>query len=152
MPTRTGGSCKLPGNPTCRHHTEPDNTDCSICLHSLGHTRNTEELRCGHKFHKRCIQQWLRNSCPLCRAPTTEPHYKITIVIENLENGRVARSRLPPDILASVGGNINRIFGIPLEAGVNMVTEIDLEHDILENLMNTLGQLGIDANNINLPQ
>ena len=42
---------------------------CSICMDNLGHGQNVQALRCGHSFHKRCIQQWLRTSrtCPTCR-------------------------------------------------------------------------------------
>lgn len=41
---------------------------CSICLSSL---KKARLLPCNHKFHPRCIQQWIEidNSCPLCRKP-----------------------------------------------------------------------------------
>ncbi|KAG6474938.1 E3 ubiquitin-protein ligase Os04g0590900-like [Zingiber officinale] len=45
--------------------------DCSVCL---GEFREAERLRllpvCGHAFHLRCIDAWLkaRANCPLCRA------------------------------------------------------------------------------------
>ncbi len=44
--------------------------ECAVCLEPL--TRNKRELRCGHRFHKRCLRDWLRRgglSCPMCRAP-----------------------------------------------------------------------------------
>ena len=44
---------------------------CAICLGDCdGWVR---QLRCGHRFHVACIDQWLskRNSCVLCRAPAT---------------------------------------------------------------------------------
>ena len=41
---------------------------CSICMDNLGHGQN-QALRCGHSFHKRCIQRWIQTSrtCPTCR-------------------------------------------------------------------------------------
>jgi len=45
---------------------------CSICCEEIS-TAESETLSCGHRFHKRCIQQWVNNSdtCPLCRAVIT---------------------------------------------------------------------------------
>ena len=42
-----------------------DNT-CSICLEEVSHHH---ELKCKHKFHSRCIVNWLirTNTCPTCR-------------------------------------------------------------------------------------
>ena len=46
---------------------DPDATRCTVCMESV---ENGRRLRCGHEFHARCLQQWLRRSrtCPLCRA------------------------------------------------------------------------------------
>lgn len=40
---------------------------CSICL-SLSGKRGYKTV-CGHKFHTKCILQWLLNNdnCPICR-------------------------------------------------------------------------------------
>ncbi|GIY99059.1 hypothetical protein CEXT_800621 [Caerostris extrusa] len=43
---------------------------CSICLD----TENLVQIRrlfCGHAFHSKCINDWLRSkhSCPVCRLP-----------------------------------------------------------------------------------
>lgn len=44
--------------------------DCSICM-SKGFPKSAMKLKCGHKFHRRCILRWFRSSgsraCPLCR-------------------------------------------------------------------------------------
>jgi len=150
--TKSGKSCKNFGNPHCHHHRQAESQaadDCSICLHSLGHTRNVEVLRCNHKFHRACLRQWEQNSCPLCRNPIQETQYKVTIVVENLHNGRVARTRLGSDMDRVVGERLNEYFGIPVN--VSMLSEIDLERDILANLMDTMRDLGIPENIINIP-
>ncbi|CAK8578765.1 unnamed protein product [Lathyrus sativus] len=52
-----------------------DGTECSVCL---GEFQENESLRilpkCGHAFHIRCIDTWLRShqNCPLCRAPVID--------------------------------------------------------------------------------
>lgn len=46
---------------------------CSICLTDISKLENKNnnnfKLNCGHKFHKECIMEWLKNhnTCPLCR-------------------------------------------------------------------------------------
>ena len=41
---------------------------CSICLVDNPKYRNLT-VRCGHRFHKKCIKKWLKNNycCPVCR-------------------------------------------------------------------------------------
>lgn len=58
--------------------------ECSICLEYINESRNEErdrrrdkyahwkvrsEQRCGHVFHKKCINKWIRvnRNCPMCR-------------------------------------------------------------------------------------
>jgi hypothetical protein len=47
----------------------PNLEECSICYGTMLYPRLTKTLRCGHKFHKKCIDQWTATnpSCPLCR-------------------------------------------------------------------------------------
>ena len=41
---------------------------CSICIDVIDEKTITLK-KCGHTFHKFCIQQWYQksNTCPLCR-------------------------------------------------------------------------------------
>lgn len=41
-------------------------TTCSICLENIISDAHT--TRCGHNFHGACMRQWMRNTCPMCRA------------------------------------------------------------------------------------
>ena len=51
------------------------NTECSVCLENA--TSNSVVLGCGHRFHTRCVNQWIEvqmsdtphPTCPLCRSP-----------------------------------------------------------------------------------
>ncbi|KAE9990330.1 hypothetical protein EG327_001564 [Venturia inaequalis] len=49
---------------------------CLVCLSDFEEKEEARKLiRCGHLFHKDCIDQWLtegRNSCPLCRGDGVE--------------------------------------------------------------------------------
>jgi hypothetical protein len=41
---------------------------CAICFET-----STNPLKCGHCFHKECLEKWLKyNSCPVCRKPIDE--------------------------------------------------------------------------------
>ena len=50
---------------------------CVICCEELGKGKHGE-LKCGHKFHKKCIKQWMEVSahkdCPTCRESQTNSH------------------------------------------------------------------------------
>ena len=39
--------------------------ECPICLDSCG---TLSAIRCGHKFHNKCINRW-DGPCPICREP-----------------------------------------------------------------------------------
>ena len=46
-----------------------DSTDiCIICQEDYSEVKKCAELHCGHKYHKKCIRQWLyeKPTCPLC--------------------------------------------------------------------------------------
>ena len=43
---------------------EEIDTTCAICYEP-----GEYQLDCGHIFHKSCITQWKKKTCPLCRAP-----------------------------------------------------------------------------------
>ena len=49
-----------------------DNTDiCSICIEPFVPRQLSLTLHCNHKFHTKCILDWLNQelSCPMCRTP-----------------------------------------------------------------------------------
>jgi len=44
---------------------------CSICIEPFNSPQATVVLRYNHKFHNKCIKEWLEKelTCPNCRAP-----------------------------------------------------------------------------------
>ena len=42
--------------------------ECPICYEEM--TNKTTQLKCGHTFHKHCIDRWAEQqcTCPYCRA------------------------------------------------------------------------------------
>jgi hypothetical protein len=43
--------------------------ECAVCLNEMTKGQKIKKLDCGHKFHKTCIDTWIRinKSCPYCR-------------------------------------------------------------------------------------
>eukprot|EP01084_Bolivina_argentea_P228463 385857_1 len=44
---------------------------CVICMDSLSAIGKIGKLECGHKFHRKCLIEWVESNqtCPLCRMP-----------------------------------------------------------------------------------
>ena len=44
-------------------------SSCPVCLEKFKDNEFKRELKCGHVFHKKCIDKWIKhqNSCPICR-------------------------------------------------------------------------------------
>ena len=51
------------------HSTAEEEEKCCICLEGIRRFQNIRTLRCAHKFHKKCVDNWLRYEmfCPNCR-------------------------------------------------------------------------------------
>ena len=48
-----------------------EDKECSVCLCEFDDTENISTAECGHRFHEKCIDEWIKqkgkNSCPNCR-------------------------------------------------------------------------------------
>ena len=59
--------------PTINHMTEQYQANkavCSICMETITHRGLNVVTKCQHKFHKKCIDEWLSHNndvCPNCR-------------------------------------------------------------------------------------
>ncbi|KAJ8904689.1 hypothetical protein NDN08_001207 [Rhodosorus marinus] len=49
--------------------------ECAICLMEM-HTEDASRLNCGHLFHTRCVDEWLKvkSLCPVCKARVETRH------------------------------------------------------------------------------
>ena len=65
--------------------------DCSICIHNDVFTyKNWVKLKCGHCFHRHCIDLWLENhkTCPICIQDVEDiVHLHDDGIPENIFNG-----------------------------------------------------------------
>uniref|UniRef100_A0A1J3DCM5 Putative E3 ubiquitin-protein ligase XERICO n=1 Tax=Noccaea caerulescens TaxID=107243 RepID=A0A1J3DCM5_NOCCA len=55
----------------CRCKKQADN-ECSVCLSKFEEDSEINKLKCGHLFHKTCLEKWIdywNITCPLCRTP-----------------------------------------------------------------------------------
>jgi hypothetical protein len=55
--------------PTLSPATVEEEVDCSVCCEGMQDSVDCVSIRCGHTFHRKCIDEWLDYSrnCPLCR-------------------------------------------------------------------------------------
>jgi len=58
-----------PGFDTKAAPTSEEEETCSICRENLKRFQSIRTLPCVHKFHKKCVDNWLRYEmfCPNCR-------------------------------------------------------------------------------------
>ncbi|XP_019098773.1 PREDICTED: probable E3 ubiquitin-protein ligase XERICO, partial [Camelina sativa] len=55
----------------CKCKKQADN-ECSVCLSKFEGDSEINKLKCGHLFHKTCLEKWIdywNITCPLCRTP-----------------------------------------------------------------------------------
>ena len=59
----------------CSRVHQQESAVCAVCLEEFRLRENMRELRCTHRFHRRCIDQWLssHSTCPLCIQPIVPP-------------------------------------------------------------------------------
>ncbi|KAL0913718.1 hypothetical protein M5K25_017199 [Dendrobium thyrsiflorum] len=63
-------------------------SECSVCLSAIEEGEKVRVLpSCGHGFHARCIDAWLRTrlSCPVCRSDVTAPQVCVTMPVVVVE-------------------------------------------------------------------
>jgi len=67
------GRNRVVPSPISTFDAQPD--ECTICLQKFSQFGN-KFLRCGHKYHNLCIEEWFENDetnrCPLCRAVSVD--------------------------------------------------------------------------------
>ena len=116
-------------------------TTCAICLNSIRRTRHTPELKCGHVFHRDCLEGWEDQggeTCPLCRKMISGAKYRVTLNIENLDT-RTSNSY-------SIPGEVAQIISERLHIEDEMdqyTTDIMFDVDNLEELAQVLRDFGI---------
>lgn len=53
---------------------ESEQTSCVVCMCDFEARQVLRVLPCGHEFHARCVDKWLKNNrtCPICRGDASE--------------------------------------------------------------------------------
>lgn len=72
---------------------------CSICLGEVRETRGNSRIRCGHLFHKECLESWKergKHTCPVCRKVFDGTNFKVQLTIHNIARGETSNN-IPVD-------------------------------------------------------
>jgi len=104
-------------------------TTCSICLNEVKRTRHNA-IRCGHIFHKSCIERWKtqgKHTCPVCRKVFDVSQFKVSVTVEN---------RFTATASNAVNMNEHQIFNIIDLFDLNFEAETG---DDLESLLHDFG-------------
>lgn len=87
-----------------------DTQTCSICMEDMQQSGGATtplpeltELRCGHQFHRFCLDLWLvrKPSCPLCRAPCF-PSYHWRTAVEHASRYSENEENASADVVLSL--------------------------------------------------
>lgn len=151
--TPSGTECKSrvrTAGERCQWHKPIDDPDpnCSVCMDYMT-TRNSRELGCGHKFHKKCLQKWKlegNRTCPLCREGFDEPQFRVTVNIESLSNNFNSSSFDASD------RSINIFDSLRLDPGEmqGFSTELTMEAEDLDTLRSVLHRIGLELDRADL--
>jgi hypothetical protein len=69
--------------------TDSSQSTCTICLNPVRATRQNVPLRCGHLFHRHCIEDWKargKQTCPVCRKIFDGSNFRVTLTVKNMIN------------------------------------------------------------------
>ena len=153
VPTSSGRRCRCivsEENATCSWHTQVGTEPCSICMEPMTQ-RNSKELPCGHRFHKKCINKWKNEgnrTCPLCREPFDLPEFRVTVTIEPLIDSNIYQnvtfdsSNSFSSIVSNVGLNVDELS--------QFTTHLSLEADDIQTLQSVLNRIGLELDYANL--
>lgn len=62
-----------------------DDIDCAICIEKITKRQKSVTLNCGHKFHKNCLQPWIKTQTSNYNSPTCPLDRTIIIQIPKVE-------------------------------------------------------------------
>jgi hypothetical protein len=108
---------------------------CSICLNEVRETRHSTPIRCGHLFHKHCIERWKaqgKHTCPQCRAVFDVSKFKVVVSIQNRFTAQMFSTELDESEIF----NVMDIFELSMDVA---------EDEELARLLTNLGMGFTDA-------
>jgi hypothetical protein len=111
----------------------PNLQECNICFGAMLQPRLTKTLRCGHRFHRKCIDQWTATnpSCPSCRTSIEPelPHHlrtRISMPTSNINNTNIVNT-----VNALIAGLPN---AATMDEAVSLINETEvLIHNLPHN-------------------
>lgn len=137
--TKSGTRCKLRGKheakgnaALCTVHFRKDNEeraapDCPICLSKIFKNATTTETPCGHRYHRQCLDRWLRRgstSCPTCRGQIQNPY----VVAASTSQQQPQRPPTPPTD-DEADGPPNVAVALDLRQLLDMIVQLTPQYD-----------------------
>lgn len=126
---------------------EGDST-CSVCMECMTE-RNSRELECRHRFHKKCLNKWKlegNRTCPLCREHFDVPMFDVKVTI----TPNTAEYREAVFDASESASNIFSSLGLYESNYREFATQMTLEADDLNTLRSVLERVGISLDNTDL--
>lgn len=56
---------------------------CNLCQRRINTLRQVWTLDCEHEYHIRCLQNFIRHSCPRCHTPLSENDFQLLYVLHH---------------------------------------------------------------------
>lgn len=111
--------------------------DCRICLDNFESDNQCLLLKCGHIFHKKCLEDWNHKAagedCPLCRTRFTILPTKLEVLSETIRKSAYVTGVLflwMGSSIASIAGAIG--IGYVLKSLPSLVAYMRLQLDLHE--------------------
>jgi hypothetical protein len=103
----------------------PNLQNCPICFGAMLQPRLTKTLRCGHRFHRKCIDQWTATnpSCPSCRTSIEpeRPQYLRTRI--SIPNSNINNTNIVNTVNALIAGLPN---AATMDEAVSLINETEV--------------------------
>jgi len=122
--------------------------DCPICLSKIFKNATTTETPCGHRYHRHCLDRWLRRgstTCPTCRGQIQNPYVVVDASTSQQQQQQQQPQRpptppTPPTDDDEDGGPPHVAVALDLRQLLDMIVQLTPHYDEHQFYANALFQ------------